>query len=238
MSAVSPDMGLSRIRILDNVPKWKFWKNSKYSKRSLRIQRFKGNSFSLIRYWWELKWGSACQTIGRHPRTNCPWSQYRQGSRKFSSDIRGVPNYDKSLSLNFCFIIGYPRIGLISTVQRSLYTVSLLHFARDFNNHINTHGLYWETWSARNGNDNMVDIKEGISDVDQFKWLALYDTFKPIIAMYFADGAEKPLDNFIETVTMNKSFDQVRSERPNLVQEVQMTWWDWNGMVRISGWSF
>ena len=42
-------------------------------------------------------------------------------------------------------------------------TVSLLHFARDFNNHINTHGLYWETWSARNGNDNMVDIKEGIS---------------------------------------------------------------------------
>ena len=51
----------------------------------------------------------------------------------------------------------------------------------------------------------MVDIKEGISDVNQFKWLALYDTFKPIIAMYFADGAEKPLDNFIETVTMNKS---------------------------------
>ena len=92
------------------------------------------------------------------------------------------------------------------TVQRSLYTVSLLHFARDFNNHINTHGLYWETWSARNGNDNMVDIKEGISDVNQFKWLALYDTFKPIIAMYFADGAEKPLDNFIETVTMNRSF--------------------------------
>ena len=39
-------------------------------------------------------------------------------------------------------------------------TVSLLHFARDFNNHINTHGLYWETWSARNGNDNMVDIIE------------------------------------------------------------------------------
>ena len=91
------------------------------------------------------------------------------------------------------------------TVQRSLYTVSLLHFARDFNNHINTHGLYWETWSARNGNDNMVDIKEGISDVNQFKWLALYDTFKPIIAMYFADGAEKPLDNFIETVTISHS---------------------------------
>ena len=59
----------------------------------------------------------------------------------------------------------------------------------------------------------MVDIKEGISDVNQFKWLALYDTFKPIIAMYFADGAEKPLDNFIETVTMNKSFGQVSSER-------------------------
>ena len=48
-----------------------------------------------------------------------------------------------------------------------------------------------------------------------FNWLALYDTFKPIIAMYFADGAEKPLDNFIETVTMKKSFDQVRGERPN-----------------------
>ena len=51
----------------------------------------------------------------------------------------------------------------------------------------------------------MVDIKEGISDVNQFKWLALYDTFKPIIAMYFADGAEKPLDNFIETVTISHS---------------------------------
>ena len=66
-------------------------------------------------------------------------------------------------------LYGPPVHGLISTVQRSLYTVSLLHFARDFNNHINTHGLYWETWSARNGNDNMVDIKEGISDVNQFK---------------------------------------------------------------------
>ena len=46
-----------------------------------------------------------------------------------------------------------------------------------------------------------------------------FDTFKPIIAMYFADGAEKPLDNFIETV----SYEQVRENRPKLVQKVQLT---------------
>ena len=48
ISTVSLDMGLSRIRILDNVSKWKLWKNPKYSKRSLCIQRLKGNLFSFM----------------------------------------------------------------------------------------------------------------------------------------------------------------------------------------------
>lgn len=47
----------------------------------------------------------------------------------------------------------------------------------------------------------MVDIKEGISWVQSSLTIGTHDTFKPIIAMYFADGAEKPLDNFIETVS-------------------------------------
>ena len=62
----------------------------------------------------------------------------------------------------------------------------------------------------------MVDIKVGVI-VDHLRsfqgiWGQMKfenrpnDTFKPIIAMYFADGAEKPLDNFIETVR-NRYYD-------------------------------
>ena len=65
----------------------------------------------------------------------------------------------------------------------------------------------------------MVDIKEGISWVQSSLTIGTHDTFKPIIAMYFADGAEKPLDNFIETV----SYEQVRENRPKLVQKVKLT---------------